>query len=89
MDFIYGYVHEQPLTLKDKPGKYLAEFTVDFLFRKTSTEPWEYSLAPATLKLFYSFLYEKEYLDEPPDIMIEFIDILDHHYMDFLKEQFS
>ena len=52
-------------------------------------EPWEYTLAPATLRLIYRFLYEKEYLDEPPDMMMEFIDILEPPYIDVLKEQFS
>ena len=87
--FIYGYQHEHPLTLKDRPGKYLAKFVVDYLLGKTSMEPWEYTLAPATLRLIYRFLYEKEYLDEPPDMMMEFIDILEPPYIDVLKEQFS
>ena len=89
LSFIYGYLHEHPLTLKDGPGKYLVEFVADFLLRKTSMEPWEYTLTPAALRLFYSFLYEKEYLDEPQDVMMEFIDILESHFIDFLKEQFS
>jgi hypothetical protein len=87
--FIYGYQHEQPLTLKDRPGRYLAEFVVDYLLRKTSLEPWEYTLAPSTLRLIYSFLHEKEYLDKPPDMMMEFIDRLDPPYIDVLKEHFS
>ena len=89
MSFIYSYKHEPPLILKDEPEKYLVEFAVDFLLRKTSMEPWEYTLAPAALRLFYRFLYEKEYLDKPPDVMIEFIDILDPHFIEHLKELFS
>jgi len=89
LDFIYTYEHEPPLILKDGPEKYLAEFVVDYLLRKTPMEPWEYTLAPSALRLFYRFLYEKEYLDKPPDVMIEFIDILDGHFIEHLKEQFS
>jgi hypothetical protein len=89
LDFIYCYEHEPLLTWKDEPGKYLVEFAVDFLLRKTSLEPWEYTLAPSALRRLYRFLYEKEYLDKPPDVMIEFIDILDPHFIEHLKEQFS
>ena len=89
LDFIYGYEHEDPLILKDGPEEYLVEFVVDFLLRKTSIEPWEYTLAPAALGLFYIFLYEKEYLDKPPDVMMEFIDILEGDFIEHLKEQFS
>ena len=89
LDFFYCYEHEPPRTWKDGPGKYLVEFAVDFMLRKTSMEPWEYTLAPSALRLIYSFLYEKEYLREPPDSMIEFLDILDGHFIEHLKEQFS
>jgi hypothetical protein len=89
LDFIYGYEHEQPLTLKDGPGKYLAEFTVDFLLRKVTLKPWEYTLCPSALRLFYTFLYEKEYLRDPPEVMIEFLVILEPHFVDILREEFN
>lgn len=88
VDFIYGYEHQPLLTLKAKPGKYLVEFTIDFLLRKTSMEPWEYTLAPTAIRLLYTFLYEKGYLDEPPTLMIGFIDMIDGHFIEYLKEQF-
>jgi hypothetical protein len=89
LDFIYGYEHEQPLTLKDGPGKYLAEFTVDFLLRKVTLKPSEYTLCPSALRLFYTFLYEKEYLRDPPEVMIEFLVILEPHFVDILREEFN
>lgn len=88
VDFIYGYEHQPLLTLRAEPGKYLVEFMIDFLLRKTSMEPWEYTLAPTALRLLYTFLYEKGYLDEPPTLMIGFIDIIDGHFIEYLKEQF-
>lgn len=87
--FFYSYEHEPPIILRDRPGKYLVEFTLDFLVRKTSLEPWEYTLAPAAMKLFYQFLYEKEYVVDPPDIMTEFIDLIEPHLIEHLKAQFS
>jgi len=89
VDFIYGYEHQQPLTLKDGPGKYLVEFMIDSLLHETSMEPWEYTLAPSALRLIYSFLHEKEYFREPPDSMFELLDTLEGHFIDYLKEQFS
>ena len=89
LEFMYGYEHEQPLILKEGPGKYLVEFTVDFILRKVSFEPWEYTLVPSALRLFYTFLYEKGYFHEPPNVMTEFIDRLEPRFIDILKERFS
>lgn len=88
-NFIYGYEHQSPLSLGDQRGKYVVDFMTDFLLRKTSMEPWEYTLAPSALRLLYTFLYEKGYLEEPPNSMIEFIDIIEPHLIERLKEQFS
>jgi hypothetical protein len=89
LNFFYGYEHPYPLTLQEGPDKYLVEFVADFLLRKTFMEPWEYPLAPAALRLFYTFLFEKEYLPEPPYMMTEFLKILEPHYLALLKERFS
>ena len=87
--FVYGYPHEETVTLKSGPGKYFVEFMIDFLLLKTSIEPWEYTLAPTAIKLFYTFLHEKLYLVDYPKKMIEFIDRLEPHFIDILKEHFS
>ena len=89
LDFIYCHEHEPPLTWKDGPGKHLVEFTVNFLLRKTSLEPREYTLAPSALRVLYRFLYEKEYLDRPPDVMIKFMDVFEPYFIQHLKERFS
>ncbi len=88
-DFIYAVDHEAPLTLENEPGKYVVGFFVDFLLTKTSLPPWKYALAPASLKLFYTFLYEKEYLPERAHLMFEFLDSLEPFYVEFLRDAYS
>lgn len=89
LTFLYGYLHEEPVTLKSGPGKFFVGFMVEFLLGRTSMEPWEYTLCPASIKLFYEFLYEKGYLVEAPDRMIDFIDRFEPHFIDILRERFS
>ncbi len=87
--FIYGYSHEEPVTLKSGPGKYFVEFMLEFLLRKAQMEPWEYTLCPAAMRLFYTFLHEKLYLVDYPKRMIGLIDRLEPHFIDILKKRFS
>jgi hypothetical protein len=89
ISFLYDYLHEETVTLKSEPSEYLVEFLLEFLLLKTDMIPWEYTLSPAAIKLFYEFLYEKGYLVEPPDTMIQFIDLLEPYYIDILKKRFS
>lgn len=89
VNFIYGYSHEEPVTLKSGPGKYLVEFMIDFLITKTSVEPWEYTLCPASMKLFYTFLFEKLYLIDFPTVMIDMIDRIEPHLLEILRKTFS
>ena len=58
---------------------------LDFCTGPTNPRLWQFS----AIRLIYSFLYEKEYLREPPDSMIELLDTLEGHFIDYLKEQFS
>jgi hypothetical protein len=88
LTFIYDYEHIETVTLNSAQGRYF-EFMVDYLFRKTSIEPSAYTLAPTAIRLFYTFLYEKGYLVEPPDRIIESIDRLEPYYLDILRERFS
>jgi len=89
ISFLYDYLHEETVTLKSGPSEYLVEFMLEFLLLKTAMDPWEYTLYPAAIKLFYEFLYEKGYLVEPPDTMIEFIDLLEPYFIEILKKRFS
>ena len=89
LTFIYDYEHMEPLTLKSCPGRYFEEFMMDYCFRKTSIEALEYTLVPTAMRLLYIFLYEKGYLLDPPDRMIDFIDKLEPEFIENLKERFS
>ena len=44
LTFIYDYERIEPVTLKSNSGRYFEEFMMDYLFRETSMEPWEYTL---------------------------------------------
>jgi len=87
-DFVYGYMHDEVVVLKAVPREYFLEFFEDFLIRKMMVDPNEYIFWPPALKLFYQFLHEKEYLDNPNPI-INRINELEPYFIDVLKKQFS
>jgi len=88
LDFTYGYIHDDVVILKSVPDIYFVEFFEDFLLRKMMVEPNEYVYWPPALKLFYQFLNEKGYLDNPKK-MIEKVDKIEPYFMEVLKKQFS
>ena len=88
LDFIYAYAHDDAIVLKSVPYDSFLEFFEDFLLRKMMVEPMEYVYWPPALKLFYRFLYEKEYLDKPED-PIRKIDRIEPYFIEVLKKQFS
>ena len=59
-NFVYGYLHEDVFVLNSIPPAYLAVFFSDFVLRKVVIEPHMYTYIPASTKLFYKFLWEKE-----------------------------
>jgi hypothetical protein len=87
-DFIYGYMHDDIVLLKSVPAVYFEEFFTDFLLRKMHVEPNEYVYWPPALKLFYRFLYEKDYLGDPDDF-IKKIDYIEPFFIEVLKKQFT
>lgn len=87
-DFIYGYMHDEAVVFKSVPDEYFIEFFEDFLIRKLMTDPGKYVYWPPALKLFYQFLYEKGYLDNP-ETTIRQIDNLESYFIEVLKKQFS
>lgn len=87
-DFIYGYMHDEVVIFKAVPEQYFMEFFEDFLIRKLMADPEKYLYWPPSLKLFYQFLYEKEYLDNPETIIHQ-IDTLEPYFIEVLKKQFS
>jgi len=68
-DFVYRYRHDDVIVLKTVTDRYWLEFFEDFLIRKMMVTPPEYVFWPPALKLFYRFLNEKGYLDNPDKII--------------------
>jgi hypothetical protein len=88
LDFVYGYMHDDVIVLKTVSDQYWMEFFEDFLIRKMMATPAEYILWPPALKLFYRFLHEKGYLNNP-DKVIGRIDKIEPSFIKVLKHQFS
>jgi hypothetical protein len=88
MNFVYRYIHDDVIVLKSDQPVYFEEFLFDHVLRKVMMEPHEHVDWPPVLKLFYNFLYEKEYLNDPAFI-IEVIDDLEPRFIDALRNRFS
>lgn len=87
-DFVYGYMHDDIVTLKTVTLSYLTEFFEDFLIRKVYGEPQEYVDWPPAIKLFYLFLKDKEYIDDLASI-VTMINGIELSFMGVLKKQFG
>jgi hypothetical protein len=87
-NFVYGYLHEDVFVLKSIPPGYLAVFLTDFVLRKMAIEPHMFTFIPASIKLFYTFLWEKKYLENPVPFMAV-IDEIEPHFIEILRERFG
>lgn len=88
LTFVYRYIHDEIVLLKSVPEEYFAEFYLDFVLRKVIAKPHELVLYMPSLKLFYKFLFEKQYLDDP-EPFIRVLDNLEPVFMKILRERFS
>ena len=88
LDFVYRYIHNDPIDLKMVSPIYVEEFFTDYVLRKVMVEPHEYANWPPALKLFYSFLSEKGYLRDPVPIT-DMIDEIEPHFIEILRARFS
>lgn len=88
LDFVYRYSHDDLFVLATIEPLYFEEFLFDHVFRKVMLTPQEHVSWPPTLKLFYQFLSEKEYLDNPYQ-HITAVGDLEEQFLDILREQFS
>ena len=66
LTFIYQY---DAGNVQDVVPDALEEFFMDWLMRKVMVKPPEYTQWPPALRLFYRFLSEKGYLDDPEPII--------------------
>ncbi len=66
LNFIYQY---DAGTLRKVSLEALAEFFLDYLVRKVLAKPPEYTQWPPALRLFYRFLADKGYLEDPEPLI--------------------
>ncbi len=88
LNFIYRYDHDDIALLKSVSFIHLEEFFTDYVLRKVIVEPNEYVYCPPALKLFFTFLYEKGYFNNPERI-IEMIDKIEPYFIEILRKRFS
>lgn len=88
MNFVYRYAHKDEFVLESIGPMYFEEFLFDHVLRKVMLEPHEHVLWPPTLKIFYQFLAEKDYLENhEPYVCV--IDDLERQFLDVLRERFG
>jgi hypothetical protein len=81
-------VTEKAHLVKSVHTLYFEEFLFDHVLRKVMMEPHEHVDWPPMLKLFYNFLYEKEYLKDSTSF-INVIDGLESQFITVLRESFG
>ena len=87
-DFIYAYGHDEETCLDRVPASSWFEFFHDFLLRKIMVNPPSYVHWPPALRLFYLYLHERGYLDNPHEAE-RFIRQIEPGFYDLLRKQFS
>lgn len=88
LDFVYRYMHDDIVLLSNIKFTYIEEFFSDFLLRKMYAKPNEYVTWPPALKLFYTFLHEKEYLRNPKPI-IKMFDRIEPYFLEILRKRYQ
>lgn len=88
LNFIYNYMHDDIVLLKDVPSIYIEEFFADYVLRKIMVEPHEYIQFIPAIKTFYIFLQEKEYIDEP-EPMKSLLDSFEPIFIEILRKRFG
>lgn len=83
LNFIYQYDAGE---LTDVSLQAIEEFFMDYLLRKVMAKPPEYTHWPPALRLFYGFLAEKGYLDDP-ELMIERLHAIEPDFIALVKQR--
>lgn len=81
------YEHSLKPKLKNISPYLLEEFFSDFLLRKVMVEPIEYTRWIPALKLFFRFLSEIEFINNPEKIITK-LDIIEPVFMKILRERY-
>jgi len=88
LNFVYRYNHDDLTTLKSIIPEYLEEFFADHVLRKVIMEPYEYTFFPPAMKLLYTFLSEKGYMDDCT-ALTGIIDEMEPHFINILRKRFG
>ncbi len=88
LNFIYNYLHDDIVLLKEVQPVYIEEFFADFILRKIMVKPHEYVEFVPAIKTFYIFLFEKGYIDNP-EPMIALFDACEPVFIDILRTRFG
>lgn len=88
LNFIYAYMHDDYVDLKSVTFNYVEEFFADYLLRKVMLEPDEYVQSPPALKLFYRFLHDVRYL-ENPSRLVKLLDRMEPDFVAILQKRYS
>jgi hypothetical protein len=83
LDFLYQYGEGE---VRDISTYVLNGFFLDFLMRKVLMKPPEYTYWPPALRLFYTFLFEKGYIDDPKP-MIELLNEIEPDFIEFVRNR--
>lgn len=84
LNFIYRY---NGGGLRDVSYYTLHEFFMNFILRKVVAKPADFVQYPCTLKLYYTFLAEKGYIDNPAP-MHTYIDDIEPDFVALVKDRF-
>ena len=87
LNFIYRYGHSEVTTLKKVAPVDIEEFFLDHVLRKVMLEPNEYPEILPAVKLFYRFLTEKGYIDDPSNI-IKLLDEIETEFLAALQNRY-
>lgn len=84
LNFVYRYTAR---TLRSVESLDVEDFFTDHVLRKVVIQPNDYVYWPPALRLFYQFLHEKGYLDNPQHF-IEMFHEIEPEFLAILKEQY-
>ena len=88
LDFVYAYMHDEIVILKNISSLYIEEFLADYLLRKIMADPCEYVEWPPALKLFYRFLGEMGYLDNP-NLFVDIFTAIEPEFVKTLRHRYA
>lgn len=90
LDFIYQSEHDATLVLRTVSPDYLDEFFFEFLFYDVVAKPQEYVEFMPAVRLFYTFLNEKGYLDDAAyNSVITELDEIEPEFIEALREEYG